>query len=95
MLHTLINSPFKSNMVLLLNFLKKSDDLLALQDGVLIAVNNNCFLRKLLDSSANLYVLKEDIEARGLCNKITTEFVVIDYQKFVFLTEKHKQQMNW
>jgi tRNA 2-thiouridine synthesizing protein B len=95
MLHTLMNSPFKSNMVLLLNFLKKSDDLLALQDGVLLAIDNNYFLRDILDSSANLYVLKEDVEARGLCNKIATEFIVIDYQKFVFLTEKHKQQMNW
>jgi tRNA 2-thiouridine synthesizing protein B len=90
-----MNSPFKSNMVLLLDLLKKSDDLLALQDGVLIAVNDNYFLRNILDSSANLYVLKEDIEARGLYNKIATEFIVIDYQKFVFLTEKHKQQMNW
>lgn len=95
MLHTLMNSPFKSNMILLFNILKKSDDLLALQDGVIIAVDKNYFLRDLLNSSANLYVLKEDLAARGLCKKIATGFMMIDYQKFVFLTEKNQQQMNW
>ncbi|CAL4043976.1 sulfurtransferase complex subunit TusB [Buchnera aphidicola] len=95
MLHTLMNSPFKSNMVLLLDNLRKSDDFLALQDGVLIAVRKNYFLRDILNSSANLYVLQEDVEARGLSNKISTEFMMISYQKFVFLTEKNKQQMNW
>jgi len=95
MLHTLMHSPFKSNMILLLNILKKNDDFLALQDGVLIGLNNNYFLKKMLQSSANLYLLKEDVYARGIYKRISTDFTLINYNKFVFLTEKNTQQMNW
>ncbi|WP_343192113.1 sulfurtransferase complex subunit TusB [Buchnera aphidicola (Formosaphis micheliae)] len=95
MLHTLMNSPFHSNMKLLFNLLNKSDDLLALQDGVIISTINNIFLKKILKISVNLYVLKEDVEARGLIKHVSNEFKLINYRYFVFLTEKNKQQMNW
>ncbi|HMI77072.1 MAG TPA: sulfurtransferase complex subunit TusB [Buchnera sp. (in: enterobacteria)] len=95
MLHTLIHSPFKSNMILLLNMLNKNDDFLALQDGVFIALKNNFFLKKILKSSARLYLLKEDVYARGIYENISIEFILIDYNEFVFLTEKNKKQMNW
>lgn len=95
MLHTLIKSPFLSNINLLTSMLKASDDFLALQDGVLIALIDNVFLQSIVVSSAKLYLLKEDVYARGIHENISNKFVLISYIHFVSLTLKHKQQMTW
>ncbi|WP_422667415.1 sulfurtransferase complex subunit TusB [Buchnera aphidicola] len=95
MLHTLMQSPFKANISLMINMLKKSDDFLALQDGVLISLNSNIFLKSIIFSNAGLYVLKEDVYARGLDKNISSKFQLIDYIHFVSLTIKNKKQMNW
>lgn len=95
MLHTLIKSPFNTNISLLLDMLQSQDDFLALQDGVLIALTNNIFLKKILFSNSTLYVIKEDVCARGLYNHISSHFKLIDYMYFVSLTMKNKQQMTW
>ncbi|QCI17328.1 sulfurtransferase complex subunit TusB [Buchnera aphidicola (Aphis helianthi)] len=95
MLHTLIQSPYKTNMSLLTSMLRKKDDFLALQDGVLIALTNSVFLDVIIFSSANLYVIKEDVYARGIINNISTNFILISYIHFVSLTLKNKTQMTW
>ncbi|CAL4325811.1 Protein TusB [Buchnera aphidicola (Protaphis terricola)] len=95
MLHTLMQSPYRANMHLILNILKKKDDFLALQDGVLIALNNSFFLDKILYTSANLYLIKEDVYARGIINNISSDFTLISYMHFVSLTLKNKTQMIW
>lgn len=95
MLHTLINSPFKTNISLFFKILKKQDDFLALQDGVLIALIDNIFLERIIFSSANLYAIKEDVYARGLQKNISSNFVLISYIHFVSLTLKNRQQMSW
>ncbi|QCI20073.1 MAG: sulfurtransferase complex subunit TusB [Buchnera aphidicola (Brevicoryne brassicae)] len=95
MLHTLMKSPFSSNITLLTNMLKTSDDFLALQDGVLIALIDNIFLKNIIMSSAKLYLIKEDVYARGIHKNISNKFVLISYIHFVSLTLKHKQQMTW
>ncbi|CAL4326582.1 sulfurtransferase complex subunit TusB [Buchnera aphidicola] len=95
MLHTLMKSPFDTNISLIVSMLKKSDDFLALQDGVLIALKNNIFLKSIILSSAKLYIIKEDVYARGIHKHISSEFVLISYIHFVSLTLKHKKQMTW
>ncbi|CAL4325429.1 sulfurtransferase complex subunit TusB [Buchnera aphidicola] len=95
MLHTLIQSPFKTNVSLLLDMLESQDDFLALQDGVLIALTDNIFLKRIISSDCALYVIKEDVYARGLYNHISSHFRLIDYIYFVSLTVKNKQQMTW
>lgn len=95
MLHTLMKSPFETDMTLCLSMLKKSDDFLALQDGVLIALKNNIFLKDIIISSARLHLLKEDVYARGIDKKISSAFFLISYACFISLTVKHKNQMNW
>ncbi|QFQ32682.1 sulfurtransferase complex subunit TusB [Buchnera aphidicola (Aphis fabae)] len=95
MLHTLIQSPYKTNMPLLISILKKKDDFLALQDGVLIALTNSFFLDSIVLSSANLYLIKEDVHARGIINNISSDFILINYIHFVSLTLTNKTQMTW
>lgn len=95
MLHTLMKSPFETNISLIISMLKKSDDFLALQDGVLIALQGNIFLKSIIMSSVKLYLIKEDVYARGIHKKISSEFILISYIHFVSLTLKHKKQMTW
>lgn len=95
MLHTLITSPFKTDMNLLISMLKKSDDFLALQDGVLIGLKSNIFLKKIIASSVKLYLIKEDVYARGIHENIANEFSLISYIHFVSLTLNNTKQMNW
>ncbi|WP_284443155.1 sulfurtransferase complex subunit TusB [Buchnera aphidicola] len=95
MLHTLMKSPFETNISLIINMLKKSDDFLALQDGVLIGLKNNIFLKSIIMSSVKLYLIREDVYARGINKNISSKFILISYMHFVSLTVKHKKQMTW
>ncbi|CAL4325358.1 Protein TusB [Buchnera aphidicola (Eriosoma grossulariae)] len=95
MLHILINSPCYCNLELLSSMLEHQDDLIALQDGVLIAIEHNIFLKKINLNSVMLYVLKEDIIARGLSVYISSQFSIIDYNYFVNLTVKNHKQITW
>jgi tRNA 2-thiouridine synthesizing protein B len=95
MLHTLMQSPAYSDLDTLLLLLKAEDDLLLLQDGVVAALNGNSALAKLLSTAATLWVLEEDLLARGLNGQISTKVRPVDYTGFVALTVKHQQQMAW
>ncbi|WAI11709.1 MAG: sulfurtransferase complex subunit TusB [Buchnera aphidicola (Macrosiphum albifrons)] len=95
MLHTLMKSPFETNVSLIINMLKKSDDFLALQDGVLIGLKNNIFLKSIIMSSVKLYLIREDVYARGIDKNISSKFILISYMHFVSLTLKHNKQMTW
>lgn len=95
MLHTLMKSPFYSDLPLLIRLLAEGDDLLLLQDGVLAALHRSSVLASLLASPAVLYVLQEDVAARGLEAQISENVITVDYEGFVALTVKHLQQMAW
>ncbi|WP_312061670.1 sulfurtransferase complex subunit TusB [Pantoea septica] len=95
MLHTLMHSPWYSDLDMLLLMLTAEDDLLMLQDGVLGALEGSSALSRLLTSPATLWVLTEDVSARGLAGQISAKIRPVDYTGFVALTEKHRQQMTW
>lgn len=61
MLHTLMHSPYYSDLNTLLLLLTAEDDLLLLQDGVLGALEGSSALSQLLTSPATLWVLTEEI----------------------------------
>jgi tRNA 2-thiouridine synthesizing protein B len=90
-----MKSPFETNISFFSGMLKKTDDFLALQDGVLIALIDNIFLKKITFSSENLYVIKEDVYARGIHKNISSSFILISYIDFVNLTLKNKKQIIW
>jgi len=95
MLHTLMTSPFQCDFVLLQRMLKAGDELLMLQDGVLAAIEGGTALVALRTAPVTLYVLQEDVDARGLSAQISDSVTPVSYNEFVALTVKHSQQMTW
>ncbi|WNN44697.1 sulfurtransferase complex subunit TusB [Winslowiella toletana] len=95
MLHTLMNSPFQCDFDLMLRMLKTGDELLMLQNGVLAAIEGSGALTSLLAAPVTLYVLQEDVDARGLSAQISTKVKLVSYNDFVALAVKHPQQMTW
>lgn len=74
-----------------LSFAQNDDVLLLIEDGVYSALQSTL--------SVNIknpcYVLKADLEARGILNEIAAHFQIIDYDGFVELTEQHKKIISW
>jgi len=95
MLHTLLHSPAQSDLDTLMLMVSAGDDLLLLQDGVLAAIAGSRALAQLSATEATLWVLNEDIQARGLTEQISTNVQRVDYTGFVTLTVRHQQQMAW
>ncbi|WP_343154740.1 sulfurtransferase complex subunit TusB [Buchnera aphidicola (Pseudoregma panicola)] len=95
MLHVLTSSPFYIDINVLLGLISEKDDFIAIQDGVIISIKNNIFLKKIVNLSKNLYVLKEDLEARGILKFVSKNFSIVNYFHFVDLTVKNKSQIKW
>ncbi|KAB8312315.1 sulfurtransferase complex subunit TusB [Erwinia endophytica] len=95
MLHTLINSPFRCDFTALLRLLAEGDDVLLIQDGVLAALQSSQHLASLLNAPISVYVLQEDVNARGLSAQISSSVMTVSYTDFVALTVKNPQQMTW
>lgn len=90
-----MRSPWQCDLQGLIALLSPGDDLLLLQDGVLAAIEGSQCLTALLQSPATLYVLQEDITARGLGEKTSASVQLTDYTGFVNLTLRHPQQFTW
>ena len=95
MLHTVSHSPWQCDIEEIFRILRKGDDLLLIQDGVLAAVEGNRFVEKLNNAPISVSVLKADVEARGLIGQISTKIDVVSYNDFVELAIKHPTQMSW
>ncbi|WP_345829236.1 sulfurtransferase complex subunit TusB [Erwinia sp. HDF1-3R] len=95
MLHTLTHSPFQSDFSALLRLLAEGDDLLLLQDGVLAALEGSQALELVLRAPISVYVLEDDVSARGLSGQISPRVTAVSYTDFVALTVKNSSQMTW
>lgn len=95
MLYMLLHSPWQCDIDSLVLLLQEGDDLLLLQDGVTAALKGSQILLQLSAAPANLWVLKEDVVARGLTAQISVKVPHLDYIGFVELTTKHEQQIAW
>lgn len=95
MLHTLMTSPFRCDLPAIIRLLAADDDVLLLQDGVIAALEGSSALEALIDAPINLYVLREDVEARGLVAHISSKVTTVSYTDFVKLTVQNQQQMAW
>lgn len=95
MLHTLRHSPWQCDIAELLRMLQPGDDLLLIQDGVIAALEGGRYLESLRAAPITVYVLEEDIHARGLSAQISGSVVRVGYTDFVRLTVKHSAQMAW
>lgn len=95
MLHTLMSSPFRCDLAAMLRLLADGDDVLLMQDGVIAALEGSKALEALLNAPISVFVLKEDVDARGLGAQISTRVTAVSYTDFVTLVVKHPQQMTW
>lgn len=95
MLYTLSHSPTQCDLPALLRLTAEGDALLLLQDGVLAGLAGSSHLDLLLAAPISLYVLQDDLDARGLSGHISHHITVVGYTHFVELTEKHCSQMAW
>ncbi|MBD8168883.1 sulfurtransferase complex subunit TusB [Erwinia persicina] len=95
MLHTLMTSPFRTDISALLRLLAEGDAVLLLQDGVIAALEGNRVLEALLNAPISVYALREDLDARGLAAQISSKVTVVSYTGFVELAVSHPQQMTW
>ncbi|AEX50283.1 sulfurtransferase complex subunit TusB [Rahnella aquatilis] len=95
MLFTLASSPQQCDFSLLINMITQDDALLLMQDGVLAAVDGSEACNLMSQHVQSVYVLSEDLAARGLVGQISHKITLIDYTGFVALTEKHAQQTAW
>ncbi|MGL4858352.1 MAG: sulfurtransferase complex subunit TusB [Enterobacteriaceae bacterium] len=95
MLHTLSHSPWQVDLPALLRLISPGDALLLTQDGVIAALAGSEHSRQLLACHVPLYALESDLLARGIASLCDPAITIIDYGKFVELSEQHMQQILW
>lgn len=95
MLHILLHSPYKTSITSLLSLSSVDDDLICIQDGVILGIKNNVFLKKMHKFFNFIYFLEEDLRARGLYDYIFKPDKIINYKNFVNLTIQHKNSITW
>ena len=76
--------------------LTAADSLLLYEDGVYAALDaeNAQYFAK-LPADIKLYALSEDLEARGITDKIPEAFSRISYRDFVSLSLACSKVVNW
>ena len=90
MLHVVAQSPFSHTMLQsCLEFMQIDDQLLLMQDAV-IAATTHQWVQQLQDKE--IYVLQEDLAARGLIPKIG---IPIDMTGYVALVVKYNSPLYW
>ena len=72
----------------ILKFIDNEDKIILIQDGVLLAHENNKFISTVKDKDVEILVLKNDLDVRGAKNNINAK--TIDYADMVDLIEKNK-----
>ena len=96
MLHTINQSPFRSNTLeTCLRFIQPDDVVLFMEDGVYSLDERSRFkttIEKLLKTNA-VYGLGPDLKARGI-GQLIKDVQQVDYEGFVDLVEKH-QVNSW
>ena len=95
MLHTLSVSPWHADIAAMLRLMEHGDDLVLLSDGVTAAIADGRFLEILQSAPITLYVLQDDVDARGLAGQIADSVVRVSYTDFVRLSVKHAGQFSW
>jgi len=95
MLYSISRSPYQCDLVYLLRLVTPQDDIVFLQDGVVALIKKGIVYNLMLSQLKNLFVLEDDLLARGLRYQVTDNIRVINYNAFVELTTKHRQYLAW
>jgi tRNA 2-thiouridine synthesizing protein B len=98
-LHTVNKSPFTNNtLTSCLQVCGEGDAILLLEDGVLAGLKGSPCTEELTQSitrGINVFALAEDVQARGLTEKIRADIRITDYNGFVQLSLEHKSVQSW
>ncbi len=96
MLHLIMSPPAMTDIASITLTLDKADEILLLQDGVYGAVTQSHEFISIIEMlPSRVYLLEDDVLARGLTPYLHPNVRVIDYQQFVDLTVKHTKQITW
>jgi len=92
-LHTISKPPSSGLLESCLPLLKAGDCVLFIEDGVFHCINSN----QLVDGNLGVKfcALTEDLEARGLRNRVTPLFSVTNTPGFVELCVRFDKIVNW
>ncbi len=71
-----------------LKFMNNGDKIILIQDGVLLAHENNKFISTIKNKGVEILILEDDLNLRGAKNNIGAE--AITYEDMVNLIEKNK-----
>lgn len=98
-LHTVNKSPFMHNtLASCLQVCGNSDSILLLEDGVLAGLKGAPCAEEIsaaIIKGIKIFALKNDIQARGLAEKIRTDIQTTDYNGFVQLSLEHRSVQSW
>lgn len=92
MLH-IVKSLDKLNLAL--EYRQERDDILLIEDAVYAGVVSHSMAKTLADSENLIFLLKEDVQARGLEGLIATSYSLVSYSGFVELTVEHDKSVTW
>jgi tRNA 2-thiouridine synthesizing protein B len=97
LLHIVNKSPFdRDSLELAIAYALDGSSVLMIEDGVYGAMQNTTASSMVADSSVPVYVLGEDLKARGISEDKVIEGVnVVDYAGFVKLTTELDQTQAW
>lgn len=98
-LHTVNKSPFTNNVLkTCLEICSESDSILFLEDGVYGTMPNaplNDLLLAHVNRGTNVFALSNDVQARGLSQKISDFIQLVDYEGLVKLATHHRCIQSW
>ncbi|MFT5505999.1 MAG: tRNA 2-thiouridine synthesizing protein B [Gammaproteobacteria bacterium] len=99
-LHTVNKSPFERNSLRsCLSVAKDQSSVLLIEDGVVAALKDSVLsveLEQAINRGINLYVLEEDLQARGLpLERIMSKIQPVKYSGFVELVTSTDRVQNW
>lgn len=98
MLHIVNKSPLeKTSLDSCLATALPGAAVLLIEDGIYAATRGNAAEGKLKDAMARLkvYVLKPDLDARGMADRAMEGVTLVDYGGFVDLVAEHPNCQSW
>ena len=96
MLHIFTRSPFQSQAFAeAAAMISPNDSILLIQDAVIAATVKNSPIFQFQNAGVKIYLLAEDMLARGLQEMLKSEVNVVDYKGFVSLAVDCETQMKW
>ena len=98
MLHIINKSPFETNTLdTCLRMAQPGHGLILIEDGVYAATQGSAAEERMRQACTTLkvYVLRPDMDARGVTNKVIDGVSLVDYGGFVDLTEQYDTSHSW